>query len=319
MSTLEILWAEPLLRAAVIIIAAILIDSLWYWPVKFHPLAFFKFVAQRMEKRVNRATKSSPQQNKIAGSLAIIMLTLPLLICTYLFLGIVLETWFFEMLILLIAISFHPQWRNYKRVANAVRNERKALSKDVLSSFVLRDTQRLSPLGCAKAGMESITLRFYYQVCVVIFWFFVAGPTMALGVRLVYECQQAWPTSHKRTQFFGQPARVLFALFAYLPCVLTSAVLALFYRPLAALRAWFAGLVSQPRLQLLRVTAYAINAELSGPVMIEGRKRRFPRYNTEHPTRVGHLQILQHYISAAKAIVAIVYLLIATIILGSSV
>lgn len=319
MSTLGVLWSEPLLQAAMLIIAAIAIDAVWYWPLKFHPLAFFQLVAVRMEKRVNRATKSSSKQNKIAGSLAFLMLAVPLLICVHLFLAIVLEPWFFELLILLIAISFHPQWRAYKRVANAVRNERKALSKDILSTFVLRETKQLSPLGCAKAAMESIALRFYYQQAVTVFWFFVAGPTVALGIRLLYECQQAWPTSRAQTQFFGQPARALYSLLAYLPCLLTSLILAVFYRPMSTLPAWFKSIVSHTRLRILNVTAFAINAELSGPVMLEGKKRRYPRFNSAHPTRVGHLQVLQHYVAGARAITAIVYLLIATIWFGSQV
>ncbi len=308
--------SSPLLMSAVILVGVVCLEALWYWPTKFHPLTFFRFIAHRMEKRVNRAQKSSPGQNRIAGSLGMLLLIAPFAICIQLFLSLVHFRWFFDALVLLIALSFHADFRQYKRVRRTVEAQQKHLAKDGLNQLVLRKTETLSPLGCAKAAMESIVLRFYYQFVTIVFWYLVAGPVAALVVRLVYECRQVWNIKHNRTRFFGAPANGLFNLLCALPCYLGSLVIGLFYRPFATLPVWFSQLTQSLRQRIVSLTAVAIQAELGGPVIYETNKLRLLRFNRASPTKVGHLNVMQQYVQGAKVIILVNSILILTIIYG---
>ncbi|MDM7861801.1 regulatory signaling modulator protein AmpE [Alteromonas sp. ASW11-36] len=312
----EAVWSFPLLQSALLIGAVLLIDSIWEWPPKFHPLVFFRYLATQMAKRVNRAEKSSAQQNKIAGSLAPLVIIAPLLVIIHIALSLVHNSWFFAALILWIALSFHSDFKRFKRAKRTIEAEQKHLTKETLQHLVQRDTQQLSALGTGKAAMESIVLRFYYQVAVTAFWFFVAGPAVALGVRLLYECQQVWPTRETRFRYFGAPVRSIYAWLAALPVLISSLFIGLFYRPVQVIPTWFTQLVGHNRNRILAISAAGINAELGGPVMVAGKKIRLPRFNRQHPTKIGHLAITQQYITGCKAILAVNYLLIATIIFG---
>lgn len=307
---------SSLLLSIVIVTGVMCLESLWHWPAKFHPLTFFRFIAIRMEKRVNRAEKSSPQQNRIAGSLGLLILILPFAICIQLFLSLVHFRWFFDALVLLLAISFHQDFRQYKRVRRTVEVEQKHLAKGGLNALVLRSTDTLSPLGCAKAAMESIVLRFYYQVVSTLFWFLIAGPVAALCVRLIYECRQMWNPKLQRTRFFGAPANALFTLLSALPIYIASLIIGLFYRPLSTLPVWFNQLTQSGRQRILSLSAKAIEAELGGPVIYENQKHRLTRFNRSHPTRVGHLNVMQQYIQGAKVILLVNCALITTIVYG---
>ena len=310
-------WSFPLLQAALLISAAMLLDSLWEWPPKYHPIVFFRYLARQMSKRVNRAENSSIQQNKIAGSLAPLVIIAPLLVILQISLSLVHSSWFFAALMLWIAISFHTDFKRYKRVKRTIEAQQKHLTKEALKLLVHRDTQQLSPLGTGKAAMESILLRFYYQVAVTLFWFFVAGPVTALGVRLLYECQQAWPTREQRFQHFGTPVKFVYGWLAVLPIICSSLLIGLFYRPLKVIPMWFRYVVGHNRNRILAVSSAGINAELGGPVMVASKKIRLPRFNREKPTKIGHLAIAQQYITGCKAILAVNYLLIATILFGA--
>lgn len=314
---LDVVWSFPLLQAALLIGAVLVLDSVWEWPPKFHPLVFFRHLAVQMAKRVNRADKSSPQQNKIAGSLAPLIIIAPLLVILQIALSLVHSSWFFAALILWIALSFHSDFKRFKRVKRTIEAEQKHLTKETLKQLVQRDTQQLSALGTGKAAMESIVLRFYYQVSVSVFWFFIAGPVAALGIRLLYECQQSWPTRESRYRYFGAPVRFVYGWLAVLPVLVSSLFIGIFYRPLQVIPTWFKHLVGHNRTRIMAISAAGINAELGGPVMVAGTKIRLPRFNRQHPTKIGHLAITQQYITGCKAILAVNYLLIATIIFGA--
>ncbi|WP_100643863.1 cobalamin biosynthesis protein CobD/CbiB [Alteromonas facilis] len=310
------LWESPLLQSAWIIVAAIIVESLWLWPEKFHPLTFFRLVAARMQAKVNRHTERSHQQNLIAGTMAPILLVGPVLICVWLFMEFVHFRWFFDFLILVVAIHFKPTLIRFKRVHHYIQQAHKHVSRDLLQPLVLRETQQLSPLGIGKAAMESVALRFYYQVTVPLFWFFVAGPVAALGVRLLFECQQTWPRKHSRFRYFGRSAAFAFKWLASIPILLSSFILGAFYRPFSTLPQWFKGLFNPSRHAILRITSSAIKAELGGPAIYEGKKVRFPRWNSNCPTKVGHMAIMLQYIQGAKAISAVTYVMIASILFG---
>ncbi|WP_100656086.1 cobalamin biosynthesis protein CobD/CbiB [Alteromonas flava] len=312
----HLLWASPLLQPAWLIALAMLIESVWRWPEKIHPLTFFRFIALRLARRVNRAEQRSIQQNRIAGVLAPALLIAPLSICLWLFLELVYFRWFFEGLILIVAIHFNPHFTRYKRIVDLAQKQQKLLGRDYLQHFVLRDVTQLSPLGIGKAAMEGNVLRFYYQVAIPLFWYFLLGPIAAISARLLYECVQVWSLKHRQYKQFGLPVAACFRWLGFVPRLYTSFVLSLFYRPWHTLPEWLRSLSSQSRDAILRITAKAISAELGGPAMYEGKKWRFQRWNQIFPTRVGHMAIMQQYIQGAKAILVVNYMLLAVLSYG---
>ena len=93
---------------------------------------------------------------------------------------------------LLLALRFQDISKQTRRVSAALSKQQKMLARHALSQIVLRETQKMSPLGIVKANIESLLLRYSYQYCSVIFWYLLTGGVGALIYRLVYEVSLCW-------------------------------------------------------------------------------------------------------------------------------
>lgn len=282
---------DSFIQAAAIIIVAAALDSIWRIPAKFHPLTFFRLLALKLDVKVNHPERGR-LQNQIAGSLGFISLVFPTFIILYFLLEIVHFRWFFDGLILMIALYSSHRNSCYNRVHKYLSSQNKVLARESLSSIVLRKTVQLTPLGCAKAGMESYTLRFFYQFASVLFWFFFVGPLFALFVRLVSEFHQTWNNRLTRYQHFGWPVAQLNRLLQWLPCTLHCLLLSVIYRPLSTLKQWLLHLHLGSRQIILACTAYAIPCELGGPAIYNHKKVRFKRHDTKVEVKLGHMPLL---------------------------
>lgn len=286
------------------------LESFWRVQAKYHPLTLLRLLAIRLAPKVNHPGRGR-LQNLIAGSLGFISLVLPMFIILYLALEIVHFRWFFDGLILFVALSSSDRKNLYNRTYKHLSKQNKIVARECLSSIVLRKTDSLSPLGCAKAAMESSTLRFYYHFANILFWFFFIGPLFALFVRLVSEFHQAWNCRLTQYQYFGVPVARLNGLLQWLPSALHSLLFSLLYRPFKASKPWFSNVHRGCRQLILVCTAYSLPCELGGPAMYNGRKVRFKRHCENIEVKLGHMVVLRKYLQFLTAILIISYTFLA--------
>jgi adenosylcobinamide-phosphate synthase len=175
-----------------------------------------------MQAKVLSPERNAIRQQNVSGSLAAIVLLLPF--CSILAVFKYLSEYpiFFEGLMLLIALRFQDITKQTRRVSAALSKHQKMLARHALSQIVIRETQKMSPLGIVKANIESLLLRYSYQYCSVIFWYLLTGGLGALTYRLVYELSLCWNTKLTRFRHFGQPVRSVINILQWLPSKLAS-------------------------------------------------------------------------------------------------
>ncbi|MCC2617434.1 cobalamin biosynthesis protein [Aestuariibacter halophilus] len=292
---------HPLLLPVWIIGAILLLERFLPWPEKAHPLTLIRLMALRLSDRVNPDPKRPAGQQHISGALAILVILLPLLIVPLPLLWLAEYPWFFDALLLLVAVQFSPVQHGVKRVEQALKNDKKNLARQWLNTLVLRETTRLSPLGIGKAAVEALILRFAYQIVGVLFWYALLGGLGALAVRIIMELHHCWNPRKPHFGHFGQPVAHLHQWLMWLPTRLAALLLALANRPLQGIRAWFGVKGRGHNASVILASAGgSLGVELSGPAYYNGIKVRFPRVGGQREARFGDIQRARTLVNTAQ-------------------
>lgn len=304
------LFSEPLLQPLWVVLLVVLIERLWLWPVAYHPLSFFRLLASRMADKVNRRD-ADPYQQRLSGTLAPLVLLIPILICIGLFIMLAEYPVFFDGILLLIALYFRPVLQNLKRAEQALKNNKKALARDLSARLLLRQTSSLSAMGLSKALTETTILRFCYQFCTPLFWYFIGGGLAALCYRILYEFSQAWNTRQHRFRYFGQPVGLIVKAFQVLPVYLGLFTLMLaesISGALAGHKALNRGSCFHSR--ILALAGGAMKLQLGGPAYYDGQKRRAPKCGGSRLPQIGDIRRARLTIHKCTAILLTLILLI---------
>jgi adenosylcobinamide-phosphate synthase len=259
-----------------------LIEQLWICPDKYHPLSLARLLAMRMADRVHsskRQRHSGVFQQKISGSLAPLVLLLPLMIILLIFTNLAEFPLFFDGILLLVSIQFQGIVKQGQKISKALESEKKVLARHLLAQMVLRETDKLSALGIAKCSIESLLLRFNQQFFSVIFWYFIFGGVGALSYRLLYEFSHCWNIKQRRFIHFGQPLARLVAALQWLPVRLACLTFIVAENVSAAGKAYRRfvkknGKHKSTHMLLLNLQGGALGIELSGPAYYDGQKVR---------------------------------------------
>lgn len=271
-SVINTLLSEQLLPFWVLLLIVI-VERYVPWPDKYHPISFIKVLAKGMQAKVLTLERSSIQQQKISGTLACIVLLLPF--CTLLAVFKYLSEYpiFFEALMLLIALRFQDIPKQTRRVCAALSKNKKMLARHALSQIIMRETDKMSPLGLVKANIESLLLRYSYQYCSVIFWYLLTGGVGALIYRLIYELSLCWNTKLARFKHFGQPVRNVVNILQWLPSKLASLSVVIAVNIGQGSAAIFQRISYQcNHLFVLNLCGASLGIELGGPAYYEQQK-----------------------------------------------
>ncbi|MEP4890134.1 MAG: cobalamin biosynthesis protein [Aliiglaciecola sp.] len=274
-----------------VIITALLLEWLIPWPEKAHPLTLLRLMATNLAARVNPKAPRSPAQQRISGSLAIIVLLAPILVIISIPLFLAEYPLFFDAVMLLVAIQFQPVRRNFKGLQKALKSEKKNLARHHLNGIVLRDTGTLSPMGIAKAAIESLNQRFIYQQLAIIFWYLVGGGLLALIIRMFFELSQIWNMKLPKNRQFGLPIALVTQLFFFLPQLIFSLIFLVSSNPVGV----YKGAKSVP--QKADINSYikgviggGLGVQLGGPAIYQSIKFRSPRVGASREVRYADLQ-----------------------------
>lgn len=271
---IETLSSHQLLSFGLALIA-VLFERHLTWPDKYHPLSLWKIFTISMADKVLPSNDYSVKQQKLSGSLAYIVLLLPVFLIIGVFIYLSVYPIFFEALLLLIALRFKNIHSISQKVLRQLAAEKKILARQTLQSIVLRDTEKMSALGVAKATCETLVLRFNYQFCTVIFWFILTGGIGAILYRVLYECSQSWNIKLNRFNHFGLSIKYLVNGLQWIPSMLSGLSLALASLTTGGFKALFnkQGYLDI-RLFMLNVAGASLNIELGGPVIYQQKKIR---------------------------------------------
>ncbi|MBU2979495.1 cobalamin biosynthesis protein [Alteromonas sp. C1M14] len=286
------------MQTLAIVILAIAINSVWRWPEKYHPLTLFRLLAKGMAQKVKPQATDPPRQHRISGSLGAIVLIAPFVVLVALLVYMAEYPLFFDAIILLCLLDFAQAKRQYRRIMAALAKDQKLLAREILGTIVARDCQRLSDLGIAKAAMESLLLRFYYQVCGVIFWFLIGGPAIALGYRLLLVFSWEWHWRLPGYYWFGLPVRRLARLLAIVPAFIGAFMLAIVTHPVRGFKAITQCKHSDPTSFLLALSGGGLGVKLGGPAIYGGNMVRYHRVggplNVKYSDMYRCIQAISH-------------------------
>lgn len=220
-SVISTLLSEQLLPFWTLLLI-IFIERYLLWPDKYHPISLIRALAMGMQAKVLSSETSSIGQQKISGSLACIVLLLPFIAILVVFKYLSEYPFFFEAIMLLMALRFQDIPKQSNKVTAALSKNQKMLARHALSQIVIRETSKMSPIGIVKANIESLLLRYHYQYCTVIFWYLLTGGVGALLYRFIYELSLSWNCKLQKFKYFGQPAQKSTYILQWLPSKLAS-------------------------------------------------------------------------------------------------
>lgn len=259
------------------VLVVMLID--WWLPIpsKYHPVTFFRLVADRLGEKVHPDPKRPPTQQHISGMLAVIALIPCIILIAWLFIPFTEFPWFFEGVLLWLSLGLMPCLTELKKVQVALVKQRKVLARDRLDDWVLRKTHALTPVGIAKASCEALALRNVYFYQAIIIYFVLLGPYVALTLRLLLELYHAWNPKKQNFIHFGQPARWLCHILLFVPARLSALTYMVAGGGVGMIKA-----IKQARghwhhsnsLWPLAAVGSALKAKLGGPVIYDDDKLR---------------------------------------------
>ncbi|MDK2595846.1 cobalamin biosynthesis protein CobD/CbiB [Pseudoalteromonas obscura] len=156
----------------------------------YHPNTIFTLITSNLAKRVVRKG-NKVTQHKLSGALACILPTLTIIMLLYTLSYISFYPQWFGGLILFLCLDTHFEGRA-KRIARLLSQGQKGSAKQLLASIVNRDTTKLSEVGIIKASLDSLALNTIRHFYLIIIFYLIAGPYLALTYKLLLLCDQSW-------------------------------------------------------------------------------------------------------------------------------
>ena len=301
--------SEPVLQSLALIIVVMACDATWRWPRAYHPLTLMRQLAETMARRVRPGSAYPVSQHQLSGTLGATVLLGPLLVLLALLVNMAEYPVFFEGLILLAILDFGHDRKAYKQVRTALHREKKMLARDRLQLLVARDTDRLSPVGIAKAAIEALVLRFCYIYCAVVFWFLLAGPVAALTYRLLLLLSWQWHHRRPGFEYFVAPVQRLTRLLAIVPAWLATFLLISVTHPINAIQAARRSPATDSTSLLLALVGGALGFQLGGPAIYQQQKFRYPRVGGAREVRLSDVSRAKHAIDRTNILMVILLLL----------
>jgi len=180
------------------------------------PLRYFQFYCQKLSDKVNKQ-QNTPQQQTIAGFVAIIVTLAPIAVILWLFEAFVAVDFLWQALLLYMAIGSFGLLQVNKTIAQALVSKQNYLAKQTLKPWILRDTENLSSLGVSKASIEMQLLRTLQQGYTIAIIFILFGPLLALCYRLLLEMHYCWNSKLTKYNHFGLHGQHLVNIIQWLP------------------------------------------------------------------------------------------------------
>jgi len=221
------------MSAALLMVAAVLLDRLLGEPQRTHPLVIFGRFAQWIEQRLHA-------DKRWAGIVSWSLTVLP----PVLLLGGMqraMPIWMsscVSVLVLYVTLGLRSLGEHARPVAAALQANELDAARGAVGRMVSRDTAALNASQVAAAATESVLENGNDAVFGALFWFAVLGAPGALLFRLVNTLDAMWGYRTVRYERFGWAAARIDDVLNYVPARLTALTYALCGNFSRALRCW---------------------------------------------------------------------------------
>lgn len=249
--------------------------------VKLQPLRFFQFYCLQLNNKVNKSS-NSPQQQTIAGLMALLITLAPISIILWLFADFIAVEYAWHGLLLYFSFGNFNLGKINKTVAQDLDAKKNSLVKDALAPFLLRETKQLSVVGLSKAAIEMHLLRSMQQIYVVAFIFVVLGPLAAISYRLILEMHYSWNTKLSKNKQFGFYSHIISQILQWLPSRLMALLILLSSVGRGGLLFWRLSRIHFFKLNsdfVISVHAFSLAVKLGGVAMYGENKVRKIAFN----------------------------------------
>ncbi|WP_440905573.1 cobalamin biosynthesis protein CobD/CbiB [Catenovulum sp. SX2] len=291
--------------------------------VKYHPIFFFALVTYKLGEKVNPDPKRNSSQLVISGFMGLISAILPLLAIIWFYIPLVEFPLFVDWLILWLCLTDQSNWKAQLKVKQALDKQQKLLARDRLSDTVLRDVSKLSPMGVAKASIESMLLHSAYQYFAILFWYLLLGPLFVLFYRLLAVLQQSWNIKLPAFKHFSKSINFLFTLISYLPVRLFAWSILLFRAPVKSFFKMGKTLRQFDKQYrcgsfcLFYAMSHSLKRQLAGPLFYGEQKVNRPRIGDFPPPEAADIQHCRRIIKETAMIWWIVIVISSVVIMIS--
>jgi len=265
-------WAITVL----ITLLAVVLDAVLGEPRRFHPLVGFGALANRVEQWLHGGTRCASAVQRTRGLIALLLITVPFLLLSYLMIQNQILNFLFSVVILYSAIGHRSLRDHVLPVADAMEQGDDDAARYRASMLVSRDPDTMN---VPRSTVESALENGCDGIFGALFWFLLAGAPGVLAYRLINTLDAMWGYRSERYLHFGWAAAKLDDLLNYLPARLTAVSYALLGKTGQALQCWQqqAPACSSPNGgPVMCAGAGALNLSLGGPTRYRGEWQQKP-------------------------------------------
>jgi len=244
------------------IIAAVLLDGLLGEPRRWHPLAGFGALAQRLEEwlipgAIRGSGAKATTRGYFGGVIALLMAVTPPIVALWALDRYTRIAPLLAIGTLYFVIGHRSLHEHALAVERALRSGHLEEARCRVGAIVSRDTHDMDAPRVAAATVESLLENGNDALFGAFFWFMLAGAPGALAYRLVNTLDAMWGYRTSRYRQFGWAAARLDDVLNLIPARLTALGYALVGHAGTALRCW-------------RLQAPSWDSPNAGPVMAAG-------------------------------------------------
>jgi len=298
-------------------IAAVVLDSIFGEPRRYHPLIGFGFLASKLEASFNMPMKQNSTVQRFVGALALVFLLAPFTLLAYCLCQYSVASFLTNTLLLYFAIGHKSLHQHARAVSSALNRDDQDLAKTAASYMVSRDSSAIEPIP---ATVESVLENGNDGVFGALFWFFIAGGTGALLFRLANTMDAMWGYKTPRFYYFGWAAARFDDVLNYIPARLTALTYALLGNTRLALCCWKTQAVTwdSPNAgPVMSAGAGALNVKLGGAARYFGEWHERPVLGAGNPPVLSDIEralaLIRHGVIMWMIIFLIISLMIASI------
>lgn len=221
------------------VLVAVLLDTVFGEPKRFHPLAGFGLVALRVESFIYGQEQLNETQRKFRGVIAWCIVVLPFVIfilwLTQQFMWLAISV---EAVLLYFAIGNQSLAQHALAVSNALINQDLPLARHQVQMMVSRDTDNMQDEDISRATIESVLENGNDAIFAAIFWFLVFGGPGVVLYRLANTLDAMWGYRNQRYHAFGWFAARIDDVLNWIPARLAAITYALIGQTRNALQCW---------------------------------------------------------------------------------
>lgn len=221
------------------VLVAVLLDTVFGEPKRFHPLAGFGRVALRVESFIYGQEQLNDTQRKFRGVIAWCIVVLPFVIfilwLTQQFMWLAISV---EAVLLYFAIGNQSLAQHALAVSNALIKQDLPLARHQIQMMVSRDTDNMQDEDISRATIESVLENGNDAIFAAIFWFLVFGGPGVVLYRLANTLDAMWGYRDQRYHAFGWFAARIDDVLNWIPARLAAITYALIGQTRNALQCW---------------------------------------------------------------------------------